>query len=139
MNARIPDAVEAAVRPSAALNESALEGRIRNALTVDVEDYFQVSAFAPYVERSSWDRLPCRVERNVDRILMLLEAADAHATFFTLGWVAQRYPALVRRIAASGHEVEPWLRAPAGHRTEAEGIPGDMAPTEGLQPGCTAA
>jgi polysaccharide deacetylase family protein (PEP-CTERM system associated) len=105
VNARLPNAVEAAVGPSAAPRKSAVEGGVRNALTVDVEDYFQVSAFAPYVERSSWDRLPCRVEGNVDRILMLLEAAGAHATFFTLGWVAQRYPALVRRIAAGGHEV----------------------------------
>lgn len=74
-------------------------------MTVDVEDYFQVSAFAPHIERSSWDSLPCRVERNVDRILSLLAKRNAHATFFTLGWVAERYPALVRRISAAGHEV----------------------------------
>lgn len=65
---------------------------IRNALTIDVEDYFQVSAFAPYIARSEWDSRECRVERNVDRILAMLETQDAHATFFTLGWVAERYP-----------------------------------------------
>lgn len=78
---------------------------MENAMTIDVEDYFQVSAFAPHIERSSWDSLPCRVERNVDRILGLLAKRQAHATFFTLGWVAERYPALVRRISAAGHEV----------------------------------
>ena len=78
---------------------------MENAMTIDVEDYFQVSAFAPHIERSSWDALPCRVERNVDRILALLENQHAHATFFTLGWIAERYPALVKRISAAGHEV----------------------------------
>ncbi|WP_442953161.1 XrtA system polysaccharide deacetylase [Paucibacter sp. XJ19-41] len=77
----------------------------RNAMTIDVEDYFQVSAFAPYIARSDWDARECRVERNVERILSLLEASGTHATFFTLGWVAQRYPALVRRIVAGGHEL----------------------------------
>jgi polysaccharide deacetylase family protein (PEP-CTERM system associated) len=78
---------------------------IRNALTIDVEDYFQVSAFAPYIARSDWDRRECRVERNVDRILAMLDERGAQATFFTLGWIAERYPQLVRRIAAQGHEV----------------------------------
>ena len=78
---------------------------IRNALTVDVEDYFQVSALAPHFPRGEWDRVPCRVERNVERILQLLDEAGAQATFFTLGWIAERYPALVRRIDAQGHEV----------------------------------
>jgi polysaccharide deacetylase family protein (PEP-CTERM system associated) len=78
---------------------------ITNALTIDVEDYFQVSAFAPYIARADWDRRECRVERNVDRILALLDARGTSATFFTLGWIADRYPALVRRIAANGHEV----------------------------------
>ena len=76
-----------------------------NALTIDVEDYFQVSAFAPYIERSDWDARECRVERNVGRILDMLKAQNTHATFFTLGWIAQRYPHLVRRIADEGHEV----------------------------------
>lgn len=77
----------------------------RNALTIDVEDYFHVSAFAPHIARGSWDSLPCRVEANVDRILTLLDGAACRATFFTLGWVAERYPAMVRRIAAGGHEL----------------------------------
>lgn len=79
--------------------------RAVNALTIDVEDYFQVSAMAPYIARSEWDRCECRVERNVDRILTLLAERGIHATFFTLGWVAERYPALVRRIVAQGHEI----------------------------------
>jgi len=78
---------------------------ITNALTIDVEDYFQVSAMAPYIARSEWDSRECRVERNVERILAMLEAADTRATFFTLGWVAERYPQLVRRIVAGGHEL----------------------------------
>ena len=78
---------------------------ITNALTIDVEDYFQVSAFAPHIERSDWDSRECRVERNVDRILALLEEGDTKATFFTLGWIAERYPVLVRRIVEGGHEL----------------------------------
>ncbi len=76
-----------------------------NALTVDVEDYFQVWAFSPYIPRSKWDETPVRVERNVDLILQLLDEAGARATFFTLGWVAERFPELVRRIVAAGHEI----------------------------------
>ena len=78
---------------------------ITNALTIDVEDYFQVSAFAPYIARSDWDHRECRVERNVSRILDLLAAHDTKATFFTLGWIAERYPGLIRRIVHEGHEL----------------------------------
>jgi polysaccharide deacetylase family protein (PEP-CTERM system associated) len=78
---------------------------ITNALTIDVEDYFQVSAFAPYIARSDWDHRECRVERNVSRILDLLAAHDTKATFFTLGWIAERYPELIRRIVREGHEL----------------------------------
>jgi polysaccharide deacetylase family protein (PEP-CTERM system associated) len=78
---------------------------IVNALTVDVEDYFQVSAFAPYIARADWEQRECRVERNVERILALLAAHDAKATFFTLGWIAERYPQLVRAIVDQGHEL----------------------------------
>lgn len=78
---------------------------VRNAMTIDVEDYFQVSAFAPYIARGDWERRECRVERNVDRILALLDASGTRATFFTLGWIAERYPQLVRRIVAGGHEL----------------------------------
>ena len=79
--------------------------RIRNAMSIDVEDYFQVSAFAPHIRREDWDTLPCRVERNVDVILGLLDEANAKATFFTLGWIAERYPQVVRRIVDDGHEL----------------------------------
>lgn len=78
---------------------------IANALTIDVEDYFQVSAFAPYIPRAEWDQRECRVERNVDWILDLLDRHRTKATFFTLGWIAQRYPQLVRSIVAQGHEL----------------------------------
>ena len=78
---------------------------ITNALTIDVEDYFQVSAFAPHIRRDEWEARECRVEANVDRILALLAERDTRATFFTLGWVAERYPQLVRRIVAGGHEL----------------------------------
>ena len=76
-----------------------------NAMTVDVEDYFQVSAFEPYVARSTWDKQECRVERNVDRILQLFDRHGVKATFFTLGWIAERYPQMIRRMVEQGHEV----------------------------------
>ena len=78
---------------------------LTNALTIDVEDYFQVSAFAPHIDRADWDKRECRVEHNIDRILRLLADKNTHATFFTLGWVAERYPQMVRRIVAEGHEL----------------------------------
>lgn len=78
---------------------------ITNALTIDVEDYFQVSAFAPYIPRNDWENRECRVERNIDCILALLDRHQTKATFFTLGWIAERYPELVRRIVAGGHEL----------------------------------
>ena len=78
---------------------------ITNALTIDVEDYFQVSAFAPHIARDQWDSKECRVERNVGRILEMLDQAQVKATFFTLGWIAERYPQLIRRIVQEGHEL----------------------------------
>jgi polysaccharide deacetylase family protein (PEP-CTERM system associated) len=78
---------------------------ITNALTIDVEDWFQVSAMAPYIRREDWPTRECRVERNVDRLLQMLDARGTLATFFTLGWVAERYPALVRRVVDGGHEL----------------------------------
>ena len=78
---------------------------MRNALTIDVEDYFQVSALAPYIPRSEWDDRDGRVDRNVERILAMLEEYATHATFFMLGWVAERHPQLVRRIVDNGHEL----------------------------------
>jgi polysaccharide deacetylase family protein (PEP-CTERM system associated) len=80
-------------------------GVIRNAMTVDVEDYFQVSAFASHIPRESWTSISCRVELNIDRILALLDEECTKATFFTLGWIADRYPAMVKRIVANGHEL----------------------------------
>ncbi|MGH7040525.1 MAG: XrtA system polysaccharide deacetylase [Acetobacteraceae bacterium] len=78
---------------------------IRNAMTVDVEDYFQVQAFAGCVKRADWHSFASRVEANTDRILAQFDHAGIAATFFTLGWVAERHPALIRRIVASGHEL----------------------------------
>jgi polysaccharide deacetylase family protein (PEP-CTERM system associated) len=77
----------------------------RNAFTIDVEDYFQVSAFAPHIPRSEWPIRECRIERNVDNILAMLDEHGAKATFFTLGWIAERYPGVVRNIIRGGHEL----------------------------------
>ncbi len=76
-----------------------------NALTVDVEDYFQVQAFAGTIARDAWESWPRRVEANTERLLDLFGQAGVQATFFTLGWVAERHPALIRRIVAAGHEL----------------------------------
>ena len=81
-----------------------MTGRL-NAMTVDVEDYFQVQAFAHRVDRADWDNFPRRVETNTNSILDQFARARVHATFFTLGWVAERHPALIRRIVADGHEL----------------------------------
>ena len=81
------------------------EGLPRNAMSVDVEDWFQVQAFATAIPRDEWDYLPCRVEPNTEAVLAQFEAAGVRGTFFTLGWVAERYPALIRRIVAAGHEL----------------------------------
>ena len=80
-------------------------GGMVNALSVDVEDYFHVSAFEDCISREDWDRLPCRVEKNVERILGLFDRHGVKGTFFTLGWVAERYPNLVHRIVSEGHEL----------------------------------
>ncbi|MCB2072591.1 MAG: DUF3473 domain-containing protein [Novosphingobium sp.] len=76
-----------------------------NGLSVDVEDWFQVGAFEHVIERGSWESLADRVERNCDAILEMFADAGVEATFFTLGWVAQRHSSLIRRIAAQGHEL----------------------------------
>ncbi len=76
-----------------------------NALSVDVEDWFQVGAFETVVERRHWDQLESRVERNTDAVLRLFADAGVSATFFTLGWVAERFPHLIRRAAQAGHEI----------------------------------
>ncbi len=76
-----------------------------NAMSVDVEDYFQVSAFEGVISRASWDTVEHRVPSNIDRILDLFAEHGIKATFFTLGWVAERFPEHIRRIADAGHEV----------------------------------
>ncbi|HEY9464769.1 MAG TPA: polysaccharide deacetylase family protein, partial [Vicinamibacterales bacterium] len=81
------------------------ETPIVNAMTVDVEDYFHVSAFENTVSRSQWETLDSRVSRNTERLLELFDRANVRATFFVLGWVAERFPGLVRDIAARGHEI----------------------------------
>jgi polysaccharide deacetylase family protein (PEP-CTERM system associated) len=73
--------------------------------SIDVEEHFQANAFDRVVSREDWDRQPSRVEGNTERLLDLLGRTGARATCFVLGWVAERHPALVRRIAAEGHEV----------------------------------
>jgi len=76
-----------------------------NAFTVDVEDYFQVEAFSGVINRNTWDDFSCRVEANTDIILKLLDDANVKGTFFVLGWIAKRYPGVVKKISEMGHEV----------------------------------
>lgn len=78
---------------------------ILNALTIDVEDYFQVNAFAKYVCQNSWDSFPLRVNENTRRILDILDSFSFKATFFILGWIAERCPELVKEIHRRGHEI----------------------------------
>lgn len=78
---------------------------LTNAMSVDVEDYFQVQALSTVYGTGDWERCESRVERNTDSILEVFDEAGISGTFFTLGWIAERHPALVRRIAAAGHEV----------------------------------
>ena len=78
---------------------------IKNALTIDLEDYYQVSAFAEQIPPDQWKAQPSRVEANTERILALLAKHGWKATFFTLGWVAEEHPTLLKRIAGLGHEV----------------------------------
>ncbi len=78
---------------------------ITNSMTVDVEDYFQVSAFEKIIPRSEWDNISARVEKNTERVLDMFDEAGVKGTFFMLGWVAERYPGLVKRIVADGHEL----------------------------------
>jgi len=78
---------------------------LRHVFSVDVEEYFQVSAFESHVPRAQWDTMESRVHVGVDLLLELLARHDSRGTFFTLGWVARKHPEIVRRIAAAGHEV----------------------------------
>ena len=125
----------AAPRPTgrAAPGTARLDVPLLNAMSVDVEDYFQVQAFADTIDRGDWDSLPCRVERNVDRLLEIFGGAGVKATFFTLGWVAARYPALIRRIVAGGHELAShgWNHTRADSQDEAA-FRADIAKTKKL-------
>jgi polysaccharide deacetylase family protein (PEP-CTERM system associated) len=104
------DVLESEKRGNAVGQRDLLRGRspatgIRNALTVDVEDYFHVAALAPSIDRDSWSSRESRVVGNTQKLLSLFEEFDVRGTFFVLGWVAERYPQLVRDIAAQGHEI----------------------------------
>jgi polysaccharide deacetylase family protein (PEP-CTERM system associated) len=106
---RYPGQASLAGRPSARAIAGQPRGEanpgVAHAMTIDVEDYFQVEAFASTIDRSEWEHLPRRVEHNTERLLDLLTETKVQATFFMLGWVAERHPALVRRIVANGHEL----------------------------------
>ncbi|WP_267414567.1 XrtA system polysaccharide deacetylase [Sphingomonas sp. GC_Shp_4] len=93
------------MRPDPVSSAAAPTGRPLNGMSVDVEDWFQVGAFERVIDKGDWDRLPARVEQNSDAVLALFAESGVKATFFTLGWVAHRYPALIRRIADAGHEI----------------------------------
>ncbi|OYY89171.1 MAG: polysaccharide deacetylase [Sphingomonas sp. 28-66-16] len=80
-------------------------GRVRNALSVDVEEWFQVGAFENVIDKGDWDSFAPRVAQNTDAVLSLFAETGVKATFFTLGWIAKRHPALIRRIVAQGHEI----------------------------------
>jgi polysaccharide deacetylase family protein (PEP-CTERM system associated) len=82
-----------------------LTDNIVNAMTVDVEDYFQVSALAPHIDRAKWNSIPCRIERNMDVLFKVFKENGTYATFFVLGWIAERYPQIIKRIVAEGHEL----------------------------------
>ena len=99
--ARDPESVIAEwwARPALAADASA------NAFTIDVEDYFQVEAFFGVIDRKNWDGYERRVEANIDRILEILSETGARATFFTLGWIAERHPRIIRQIVEMGHEL----------------------------------
>ena len=82
-----------------------MTAKITHAMTVDVEDYFHVAAFNKVIDPNSWDSWPCRVEANTHKLLQLFDDKNIKITFFILGWVAERYPELVKTIRAQGHEI----------------------------------
>ena len=88
-------------------------------MSVDVEEYFQVKALSGQIDRTDWERLPQRVEASVERILELFAEFETRATFFTLGWIAARHPAMIRAISDQGHEVAShgWEHIPADQQT----------------------
>ncbi len=106
---------------------------IRNAMTVDVEDYFQVQALSDAVSRQDWSALPGRVEHNTNRVLDLFAETGVKAPFFTLGWIAERHPPLIRRILAEGHELAShgWAHFRADEQSR-EGFRDDIRRTKSL-------
>jgi polysaccharide deacetylase family protein (PEP-CTERM system associated) len=102
---KLEDGRGALAAPASADTASASAQPVRNAMTCDVEDYFQVQAFAGHIARDSWDGFASRVERNTSRVLDLFAKHRVHATFFTLGWVAERNKELICRIVRDGHEL----------------------------------
>lgn len=88
-----------------AMRTTPVDGTVTNAMSVDVEDYFQVHALEPHFPRADWDRVATRVGDSIDRTLDLFARHDVRATFFILGWVAERFPVHIRRIATAGHEI----------------------------------
>src|ERR1700731_4811137 len=92
-------------RPVAELQYRHEARLLLNAMTVDVEDYFQVQALSDGIPRKAWDQIPRRVEANIDPLLQLFSDNRVSATFFTLGWIAERHPEMMRRIATAGHEL----------------------------------
>ena len=100
-----PPTLDKAASPAPCLLSAADGARKPNAMTVDVEDYYQVEAFSHQIDRADWANHESRVERNVERLLQLFADHDVHGTFFTLGWTAERYPGLIKRIVDAGHEL----------------------------------
>src|SRR5512140_2540217 len=97
--------MDAAVRPILAERPTTDPAQLRNALTVDVEEYFQVAAFERTIAREDWSAADSRVEFSTNRVLDLFASRGARGTFFVLGWIAEQHPGLVRRIVADGHEL----------------------------------
>src|SRR5436305_9591486 len=100
---RLSDGPQTA-KPEAVLPSCAAAAAF-GALTIDVEDYFQVEAFAKVIDRADWDRQQPRIDYNTNRLLDILAEARVSGTFFTLGWIASRNRRLIRRIVAEGHEL----------------------------------
>lgn len=98
-------AIAPEVAPALTSIRSSPHSRPLNAMTVDVEDWFQVQGFADAIPRDEWDFLACRVEANTDAVLKHFDDAGIRATFFTLGWIGERYPRLIRRIVEAGHQL----------------------------------
>ena len=116
----LPDAAEHQPEAGFVPQGERYRGRqLPNALSVDVEDYFQVSAFEESISRDDWDDIPSRLPNNVDRVLQIFGRENVKATFFTLGWVCERFPELIREIAAVPIAAAPRPSAPAQARIRA--------------------